>query len=123
MWPLCPKAPYKFQALFKAFLLVSSPRIIIYGTFLKINGRHNRNTVSEKRICDLETLRFEHVNEIDNPRRMRRYEIRSVLQEDLWNYALRVPQSQAHQEWMCEQTKISVVQKLDKKPWPPIVSV
>ena len=88
--PLCPKTADEPHALVKTGSLLFTFVHIIYEALLEIYGGDNSHTVTEKRIRHPKAFSIQHVNEIDNPGCMRRYEIRSMLQKNFRYHALEV---------------------------------
>ena len=96
------------QVLNKKFdLVVSNPPYIVkreinrlandirkFEPKVALDGGNDGHTVAQEWIRDFEGLSFQHVDKINDPGGMRRYQIRSVLQEDFRNDTFEVSQSQ-----------------------------
>ena len=90
MRPLHRKTFDKSQAFIESLLFISPGTGVIHYTTLQIDRRDDSNAMTQERVSGFETLSIEHVDEVDYPGCMWRDQIRSVLQENLWNDTFRI---------------------------------
>lgn len=94
VWPLLSQLLHKSNTCREAFLLIISNRCVFCKTQLQLDRRHDRSTVSQKRIRDKKPLVFKESQKVNDPIRMRCNHVRRMLQKDLRDHPPMVAQRQ-----------------------------
>jgi hypothetical protein len=60
---------------------------------------------------------------MNDPGRMRRDQVRCMLQEDFWNGIPEIAKTQGEQEGMVQKTQTSVIHELVQEPRTPVFTM
>ena len=113
----------KIQTFAEVALLLPSSFRVIHKAFLEINCCDDGHAVAKKRISYFETFTVDHSNEVDDPGGMGGNKVGGVLEEDLRDHGFEVTETEGEKQRVIEQTKVCVVDYLEKEPWPPVIAI